>query len=276
VTEPTTRARFPRSTATPSRPGASERTRLIILTLSVLLVASVGVNAYLVQIARGYEKGANSVRLDPGGLRIYASERTKPRGDDPLLVFFGDSRIAMWPAPAFATGYRIVNRGIGYQTTAQMLVRIDADLASLQPNVVVLEAGVNDLKTIADFPARRGEIVADCEAHLARIVQRCHEMGARVVLVTVFAIGDVAPWRAPFWSNDVRVAVREVNAILPSLVGDKDVLFDANAVLVDEHGDVRRPFQVDYLHLSPAGYAALNQALQPALSAILAGQARTR
>jgi lysophospholipase L1-like esterase len=255
-------------TATPSRPRAAERARLIILVLSVLLVASAGINAYLVQIAHGYEEGANSVRLDPGGLRIYASERTKPRGDDPLLVFFGDSRAAMWPAPASPTGYRVVNRGIGYQTTAQMLIRFDADLASLRPNVVVLEAGVNDLKTIADFPARRGEIVAECEANLARIVQRCHQVGATVVLVTVFAIGDVAPWRRPFWSNDVRVAVREVNAFLSSLVGENVVLFDANAVLVDGHGDVRKPFQVDHLHLSPAGYAALNQSLQPALAAI--------
>ncbi len=276
MTEPTTQARVPRTSATLSRPTATERTRLIILMLSVSLVASVGGNAYLVQVARGYEEGANSVRLDPGGLRIYASERTKPRGADPVLVFFGDSRAAMWPAPALAAGYRVVNRGIGYQTTAQMLIRIDSDLVSLRPNVVVLEAGVNDLKTIADFPARRGEIVADCEAHLARIVQRCHDMGATVVLVTVFAIGDVAPWRAPFWSNDVRVAVRDVNAFLSSIVGERDVLFDANAVLVDAHGDVRRPFQVDYLHLSPAGYAALNEALQPVLSAILAGQAPSR
>jgi lysophospholipase L1-like esterase len=161
-----------------------------------------------------------------------------------------------------------VNRGISYQTTAQMMLRIDADMGQLHPAVVVVEAGVNDLKTIASFPERRAEIVADCEANLEWIVDRCRRAGATVVLVSVFSIGDLPLWRRPFWSSDVVAAVREVNAFLPRLTGDKVVLFDANAVLVDEHGDIRRAYQLDYLHLSSAGYVALNERLMPLVSAL--------
>ena len=236
--------------------------------LGAVLLTSLGVNAVLVHTARRYVDEASAVRLDPAGLKVYATERPKPRGNGPLLVLFGDSRAAMWPAPSTPTGYRVVNRGIGYQTTAQILLRLDEDLAPLRPSVVVVEAGVNDLKAIAEFPNRRDEIVADCKVNLARIVDECRRIGAAVVLVNVFGIGDVAFWRRPFWSPEVGVAVRDVNAFLPSLVREGVVLFDANAVLTDPRGEIPRAYQVDYLHVSPTAYAALNQSLLPVLSAM--------
>jgi lysophospholipase L1-like esterase len=173
----------------------------------------------------------------------------------------------MWTPPAITT-YRIINRGIGHQTTAQLLLRLDADLIQLRPNVVVIEAGVNDLKSIADFPDRRVEIVADCERNLATVVDRCRRAGATVVLVTVFEIGDVAFWRRPFWSPEVEPAVRAVNEFLRTLAGDNVVIFDANSLLADGGGRMRRGYQVDYLHVSSSGYAALNERLTPLVSSL--------
>jgi lysophospholipase L1-like esterase len=175
----------------------------------------------------------------------------------------------MWLPPAALSGYRIVNRGVGYQTTAQMLLRIDEDVVKAQPKVVVIEAGVNDLRTIADFPKRRAEIVADCEANLARIVTGCRQAGANVVLVTIFGIGDVPLWRRPFWSSDVSAAIGEVNAFLPKLTGEGVVLFDANPALIGADGTIQRAYQFDYLHLSPAGYDAINAKLVPVVSPLL-------
>jgi lysophospholipase L1-like esterase len=162
----------------------------------------------------------------------------------------------------------LVNRGIGYQTTAQIALRIDADLAPLHPAVVVLEAGVNDLKAIPSFPARRAEIVADCEANLARIVRRCTDMGAAVVLVTVFDIGSVSRWRTPVWSDDVAASIKDVNAFLHTLAGDRVVLLDSAALLDDDTGHIAPAFQLDYLHIAPAGYAALNGRLEPLLASL--------
>jgi lysophospholipase L1-like esterase len=240
----------------------------VAFALLVSLVLSFAVNAYLVHTALDYYAGVTALRLDPAGLAVYAADRAKPPEDRPLLVFFGDSRALMWSAPTTSTGYRIVNRGIGLQTTAQMLLRLDEDVAQLHPALVVVEGGVNDLKAIARFPERHAAIVADCEANLARIVERCRRAGATVVLVTVFGIGDVSLWRKPFWSSDVAVAVREVNAFLPSLAGAQVVLFDADPVLVDERGNIRPAYQLDHLHLSSQGYAALNRKLVPVLSAL--------
>jgi lysophospholipase L1-like esterase len=169
----------------------------------------------------------------------------------------------MWPTPPALSGFTVVNRGIGNQTTAQIALRIDADVVPLHPTIVVLEAGVNDLKTIADVPERRARIVADCEVNLRHIVDRCRALGAAVVLVNIFDIGDVPVWRQPFWSNDVATAVREVNHFLATLAGDRVVYLDAAEALDDSRGKVKAAYQLDFLHLAPAGYEALDERLIP-------------
>lgn len=244
------------------------RSTRALVTLSVLLVLAVASDVFLVRVALEYFKRAEAIRLDPAGLKTYAGEQAAPPKDSPILVFFGDSRALMWNAPEGQTRYRIVNRGIGYQTTAQILLRLDADVAELRPAVVVLEGGINDLKAIPEFPQRRAEIVADCEANLARIVAGCRRAGAEVVVVTIFEIGHVPLWRRPFWSKDVHEAVGEVNAYLRTLVGARVVLFDANPVLTDGRDEVEPPYQLDYLHLSAAGYDVMNRKLVPLLLAL--------
>jgi lysophospholipase L1-like esterase len=246
------------------RPG-----RATAVLLGLALTASLAANVLLTRAARHYFELANDIRLDPAGLKVYQAERAKPAGDLLPIVLFGDSRALMWLPPAAPRGYRIVNRGVGFQTTAQMLFRFDADVAALRPAVVVVEGGVNDLKVIADFPDRRREIVAECEANLQRVVQACRHSGAAVVLVTVFAIGDPSLVKRPFWSESVADAVREVNAYLPTLANDGVIVFDANQVLGDGRGKVKREYQLDYLHLLPSGYEALNRSLLPLLPRLL-------
>jgi lysophospholipase L1-like esterase len=243
------------------------RRRIGWAVLSGLLLLSLGANAVLVREALAYFAGNLEVRLDPAGLKVYAADREKAPPAGPVLLFFGDSRAHMWTEPASLAGFHVVNRGIGNQTTAQILMRIDSDVVPLNPSVVVLEAGVNDLKAIARFPARRPEIVADCEANLERIVNACRGTGATVVVVSVFDIGDVELWRRPFWSDDVGAAVREVNAFLPRLAGAKVLFLDA-APALGGPGRVERDYQLDYLHLSPAGYRALDGRLVPLLTGL--------
>lgn len=94
----------------------------------------------------------NQVRLDPYGLKL-PGFKDPPTADltKPLVVFFGDSRAQQWPAPA-SNRFRFLNRGIGGQTTEQVRGRFDEHVKPLKPRVVIIEAGVNDLKAIALFP----------------------------------------------------------------------------------------------------------------------------
>jgi lysophospholipase L1-like esterase len=246
--------------------GSGSRSRRARALLALWVVATAASVAANVVLARGWiasTRRAHVARLDPAELGTYAAERAKAPPAGPLLLFFGDSRSLMWPAPDGLAPYVVVNRGIGYQTTAQIALRIDPDVVPLHPAVVVLEAGVNDLKTIADVPERRAAIVAECEANLRRIVERLRATGATVVLVGIFDIGDVPAWRTPFWSDDVAAAVREVNGFLPSLAHDGVVFLEAAPVLDDDRGKVKPAYQLDHLHLVPGGYLALDEKLVP-------------
>lgn len=238
-----------------------------LVALTLALLASLAGNAYLLKSEEHERQATSAVRLDPAGAEVYASDRAAQapppaRPVRPVLVFFGDSRALMWSPPPLPE-YQVVDRGIGNQTTAQILLRVDTDVTPLHPAVVVLEAGVNDLKTLPEFPSRRAAIVAGCEANLRAIVLRLRAAGATVVLATVFSIGHVPLWRRPFWSDDVAASVVEVNGFLRGLAGDRVALLDANAALDAGGHEVKPAYQRDYLHLVPAGYAALNDALVP-------------
>jgi lysophospholipase L1-like esterase len=63
------------------------------------------------------------------------------------VVFFGNSITENWikTDSAFFKDKNYVNRGIGGQTTPQMLVRFREDVINLKPEVVIILAGINDI-----------------------------------------------------------------------------------------------------------------------------------
>lgn len=60
------------------------------------------------------------------------------------VVFLGDSITQRWPIAKTMAPYEAVNRGIGKQTTAEMLVRLRPDVIDLKPVAVVMLGGSND------------------------------------------------------------------------------------------------------------------------------------
>ena len=130
---------------------------------------------------------------------------------------------------------------------------------------MLIQAGINDLKTIGLFPAQRDEIVANCKKNLAAMVQRATAQGATVILTTVFPTAQPSLLRRPFWSDAVGEAIVEVNLYLKTLAGDRVVLFDSAALLVGADGAIQPVYSYDLLHLNQAGYAALNAALRALL-----------
>ena len=75
------------------------------------------------------------------------AEIGSPKVDEQRVVFMGNSITENWLniRPEFFACKPYVNRGIGGQTTPQMLVRFKQDVIDLQPAVVVILAGINDI-----------------------------------------------------------------------------------------------------------------------------------
>lgn len=103
----------------------------------------------------------------------------------PRVVCFGDSITAAgYPVELgdVLQGRRVINAGVGGNTTAQGLARIDADVLVHKPKAVVVLFGTND-SVISKAGAFRVP-PADYEQNLREIVSRCRKQGAQVVLCT--------------------------------------------------------------------------------------------
>jgi lysophospholipase L1-like esterase len=234
-------------------------TQIAIVALSLALLASAGLNVFLYQQGQKYYLQLNAAGLDPLGLNSYPNSAEKTQ--QPAIVFYGDSRAAEWTAPDTIKNATIINRGIGGQTTAQVLGRFQQHVASLKPKIIVIQVGVNDLKTIPLFPEQKEAIIGNCKTNIAQIVHKSVDTGAKVVVTTIFPLGRLPIARRPFWSDDVAIAINDVNDYIKTLAGDRVIVFDSSQVLANSQGIVDPKYSQDFLHINSEGYAALNKAI---------------
>jgi len=235
----------------------------VVLLLISLLVSFV-LNWFQFVRGRQYYLQLNETRLDPLGLSYYPSGTNNQQKfvdtDRITVVFFGDSRAADWSSPDLPQ-FEFINRGIGAQTSTQVLQRFDHHLKPLTPRVVIVQVGINDLKAIPLFPERKEAIIDSCKTNIRQIVQQSVDVGATVILTTIFPVGKIPPARRLFWSSDVASAVNEVNSYIYSLEAQNVIIFDAYSMLADSDGSTRDKYVNDFLHLNETGYAALNSEL---------------
>jgi lysophospholipase L1-like esterase len=237
----------------------SQKVKVAFIILCSLFLISAATNVALYKRAEQYYLQLNASHLDPLGLSAFVD--TAGNGQSPLIMFFGDSRAAQWPAPSQIKNVTFVNRGIGNQTTAQILGRFQAHVTPLRPQIIVLQAGINDLKTIPLFPEQKEAILHNCKANLKQIIDLSLATGARVIVTTIFPLGKLPVERRPFWSNDVEAAIKDVNAFIETLASDQVTIFETDRVLANSEGIVYPEYRLDFLHLNPAGYDVLNEAI---------------
>ncbi len=74
-------------------------------------------------------------------------ERIEKNMEKPKAVFIGNSITMFWLGsnPAFFESNNYVNRGVGGQSTSQMLLRFRKEVIELNPEFVVINGGINDI-----------------------------------------------------------------------------------------------------------------------------------
>src|ERR1044071_3137123 len=112
----------------------------------------------------------------------------QPATDEARVVFMGDSITDSWQNPKFGgffPGKPYIDRGISGQTTPQMLVRFRPDVIALQPKVVVILAGTNDLA------GNTGPMtVMQIEDNLSSMAELARANKIRVVLASVLPVSN--------------------------------------------------------------------------------------
>ena len=232
------------------------------ILLAILLLGSAALNGYLFLKAKQYYLELNSTRLDPLGLSAYRVGEAVAKEEGVITaVFFGDSRAAQWPNPGGLEGYRFYNRGIGSQTSVQLTARFQAHVSPLQPDVIIMQMCINDLKTIPLFPQNEQAIIHNCLANIDQVLAEAEKLDAQVILTTVFPVGDVPLERRIVWSPAIAEAVKTVNDQIRSKASDTVFIFDSYALLADAQDKLAPEFAHDELHLNNAGYTHLNEEL---------------
>lgn len=117
-----------------------------------------------------------------------ANQDLKKRPAEPgRVVFMGDSITDFWQLGESFPGKPYVNRGIGGQTTAQMLVRMYPDVIDLKPAAMVLLAGTNDIAR------NTGPATAEMiEENIMAMTELAQQHGIKVLLCSVTPVSDIA------------------------------------------------------------------------------------
>jgi lysophospholipase L1-like esterase len=233
--------------------------------LCLALLASLVMNLTLFRHAKSFYVQMQAVRLDPMGERAHSRHSVHADHKRGLVVIAGDSRAADWPSPERAHGYQFANRAVGNQTTVQILGRHQNDVLVLNPDIVILQAGVNDLKSIPLFPDRKNSIISDCKTNLQQIVSLCTKSDINVIVTTVFPVGVPSLQRRHIWSDDVVASVQEVNAFVRSLSETNVIVLDSYSLLCGDDNLLKGEYFTDTLHLNKDGYDILNEELEKIL-----------
>jgi lysophospholipase L1-like esterase len=180
------------------------------------------------------------------------NERLGPvKEGDGRIVFMGNSITEGWSTldPGFFKDKPYVNRGIGGQTSPQMLVRFRPDVIDLKPSVVVILAGTNDIAGNTGpmtLEQTRDNIVSMCE--LAR------SNGIRVVLCSVLPAFDFgwSPGREP------AEKIVRLNGMLRAYAQSEGIVWvDYHTALKDERDGLRKEFGEDGVHPNLSGYRVM-------------------
>ncbi len=173
------------------------------------------------------------------------------KGED-RVVFMGDSITEGWhfngPDGVFA-GKPYINRGIGGQTTPQMLVRFRQDVIALQPKAVVILAGTNDIA------GNTGPMTLEqTEDNLASMAELAAANGIRVVLCSVTPAYDF-PWSPGLTPAPKIDALNEWIKAYAAQHGH--VYVDFHTAMKDQRDGLPPSLSKDGVHPLPAGYAVM-------------------
>lgn len=205
---------------------------------------------------------------DFGELRRYrdanAALKTPGPGEN-RVVFFGDSITDIWKLEESFPGKPYINRGIGGQTTSQMLVRFRQDVIDLHPKAVIILAGTNDIA------GNSGPISNDdIEANYADFAELARVHNIRVIFSSVLPVHDYTPRSQDFFAQRPMSRILALNEWLKDYCAANNLIYlDYFPAMADDKGLLRKDFADDGLHPNKAGFAVMAPMAEKAIEKAL-------
>lgn len=205
---------------------------------------------------------------DWGGLNRYAQanqELPAPGKKEKRVVFLGNSITEGWAnlRPDFFTTNGYIGRGIGGQTSYQYLVRFREDVINLQPKLVVINAGTND---VAENTGPYNEDYTF--GNILSMVELAQAHGIKVILTSTL------PAAAFAWNPRIKDAADKIaalNARVKAYAKEHKIPYvDYYQEMV--HGQERAlnpAYTKDGVHPTVEGYEVMERLIKPAIDKAL-------
>ena len=172
-------------------------------------------------------------------------------------VFIGDSITESWSdfSPEFFQQNNFVNRGISGQTTPQMLIRLKQDAVRLDPKMIVINAGTNDIA--GNTGPSTPEMIIDNICSMAEIAIKNN---IDVALSTILPV-----YKYP--GNDEVVdppkIISIVNSALEEYCKKNSLIYvDYYSSMVDGKKGLKSEYGNDGVHPIKEGYEVMEKAIK--------------
>ena len=209
----------------------------------------------------------DSKSLDWANLARYKDDNLKGgllKKDERRVVFMGDSITEEWSNlyPEYFTEKGYINRGIGGQTTPQMLIRFKPDVVDLKPEIVVILAGTNDIA--GNTGPSNAKMITDNIFSMAEIA-KAYQM--KVVLSSILPVYEYD------WAREIKdppSTIQAVNDALKQYASDQGLIYlDYFSSMVDERQGLNSDYTSDGVHPNESGYILMSSLAEEVLSELL-------
>ncbi len=182
----------------------------------------------------------------------------------PKVVFIGDSITDFWAdmRPEFFSSNDFLGRGIGAQSTANMLCRFQQDCIDLHPKVVVLLCGTNDV-------AQNNGVISK-ENVVAEIKSMCELARVHGIVPVVCS---VLPCNRFYWREDMKPGqdIIELNKLLREYATTAGIIYcDYHSEMTLPDGSLPLEYSEDGCHPIAKGYEKMEEIVLPYIQKALA------
>ena len=224
------------------------------------------VSLLLILIAHTSSGQDDQLKTDWANLKKFATANKNlslPARGEKRVVFMGNSITESWTHAdsSFFIGKSYINRGIGGQTTPQMLVRFRPDVIALKPSVVVILAGINDIAE------NNGPIsLHDIFGNIISMVQLAKINKIKPVVCSVLP-ANAFPWRPEIKPADKIIML---NTMLSAFCKANNVVYvDYYSAMVDDKKGLPKSLSEDGVHPNLTGYKVMEALVERALKKAL-------
>jgi lysophospholipase L1-like esterase len=224
--------------------------------------------ASLLLLGAAFTTRAQAPVADWAKLARYAEANSRlpaPTAARPRVVLMGNSITDAWPktdSEFFASGpYELIGRGISGQVSGQMLLRLWPDVIALQPKVIVILSGANDIAE------NGGPYSPEATLHnIMAMTELARAHGIRVVLCSVLPAYDF------WWRKGLEPAAKIVtlNQQIKAYADQQHLVYlDYHTAMADQRQGLPPNLANDGVHPSLAGYRVMEPLLQQAVAQAL-------